>query len=94
MDKQIECAQLNMLAHRPLTTILTFTGYDINGYTFYTRAQDNKSDNQNSCIRIDAYDCNRNNETYYGFIEEIWELDYGVLNVPLFRCQCSVSQGV
>jgi hypothetical protein len=25
--------------------------------------------------------------TYYGFIEEIWELDYGALKVPLFRCQ-------
>ena len=87
MEKQVECAQLNVLAHGPSTTILTFQGYDINGYTFYTRAQDNKSANQNSGVRIDAYDCNEKRETYYGFIEEIWELDYGVLKVPLFRCQ-------
>ena len=26
--------------------------------------------------------------TYYGFIEEIWELDYDRLKVALFRCQC------
>jgi hypothetical protein len=27
-------------------------------------------------------------ETYYGYIEEIWELDYGpILKIPLFRCQ-------
>ena len=25
--------------------------------------------------------------TYYGFIEEIWELDYGRLKAALFRCQ-------
>ena len=56
MDKQIECAQLNVLAHGPSTTILTFQGYDINGYTFYTRAQDNKSAKQNSGVHIDAYD--------------------------------------
>ena len=24
---------------------------------------------------------------YYGFIEEIWELDYGAMKVPLFRYQ-------
>jgi hypothetical protein len=25
---------------------------------------------------------------YYGYIEEIWQLDYGtILNIPLFRCQ-------
>ena len=26
-------------------------------------------------------------EIYYGFIEEIWELEYGPLKIPLFRCQ-------
>jgi hypothetical protein len=34
-------------------------------------------------------------ETYYGVIEEIWELDYGpFLKVPLFRCQwVNLNQG-
>ena len=75
------------MAQGPSTTILTFQGYDINGYTYYTRAQDKKSTSQNSGVRIDAYDSNANRQTYYGFIEEIWELDYGPLKVPLFRCQ-------
>ena len=27
-------------------------------------------------------------ETYYGYIEEIWELDYGpTFKIPLFRCK-------
>nr|ABA97394.2 transposon protein, putative, CACTA, En/Spm sub-class [Oryza sativa Japonica Group] len=63
------------------------TGYEINGYTFYTRAQDMKSTNQNNVVRIDAMGHNGTTGTYYGAIEDIWELDYGSLKVPLFRCQ-------
>ena len=25
--------------------------------------------------------------SYFGYIEEIWELDYGPLKIPLFHCQ-------
>src|SRR5436189_5218005 len=49
--------------------------------------QKDKSTNQNSGVRIDAYDTNGEKDTYYGWIEEIWELDYGPLKVPLFRCK-------
>jgi hypothetical protein len=68
--------------------IRRYTSYDINGYTFYTRSQDNKKTNQNNSVRTDAYDYDGNRETYYGFIEEIWELEHREnLKVPLFRCQ-------
>ena len=82
----IDDALLELLANGPSTMIRTFQAYEINGYTFYTRAQDNKSTNQNSGVRIDAYD-RGNRETYYGFIEEIWELEIDELRVPLFRYQ-------
>ena len=37
---------------------------------------------------MDATDNNEKKDTYYGYIEEIWELDYGPnFKVPLFRCQ-------
>ena len=37
---------------------------------------------------MDATDNNRKKDTYYGYIEEIWELDYGPnFKVPLFHCQ-------
>nr|AAP12940.1 transposon protein, putative, CACTA, En/Spm sub-class [Oryza sativa Japonica Group]ABF96438.1 transposon protein, putative, CACTA, En/Spm sub-class [Oryza sativa Japonica Group] len=62
-------------------------GYEINGYTFYTRAQDIKCTNQNSVVRIDAMGHDGTTGTYYGAIEDIWELDYGPLKVPPFRCQ-------
>ena len=79
--------QLYMLAKKPSSTITIFQGYEINGNTFYTIAQDKKSTNQNSGVRFDA-ETKTGKETYYGYIEEIWELDYGRgLKVPLFRCK-------
>jgi hypothetical protein len=79
---------LQTLASGPSTTIHRYTSYDINVNTFHTRAQDNKKTNQNSGVRTDPYNCDGNRETYYGFIEEILELEYREnLKVPLFRCQ-------
>jgi hypothetical protein len=63
--------QLYLLAKTPSSTVLTFQGYEINGNTFYTRDQDNKSSNQNSGVRIDATDTNGERNTYYGYIDEI-----------------------
>ena len=57
--------------------ILTYKGYGINGNIFYIVVQDKRSTNQNSGVRIDATGLNGNKETYYGRIENIWELDYG-----------------
>ncbi|XP_039776218.1 uncharacterized protein LOC120643811, partial [Panicum virgatum] len=80
--------QLFLLARGPSWNILTYQGYEINGNTFYTIAQDKKSTNKNSGVRMDATDNNGKKDTYYGYIEEIWELDYGPnFKVPLFRCQ-------
>jgi hypothetical protein len=64
---------------------------DINGYTFYTMAQDKKSVYQNSGVHVRAVvddshdDDDTETDTYYGQIEEIWELDYVGLKVALFR---------
>jgi hypothetical protein len=67
---------------------MTFKGYEINGNTFYTIAQDKRSTNQNNDVRIDATNPNTNKETNYDHIEEIWELDYApYFKVPLFLCQ-------
>jgi hypothetical protein len=79
---------LQILASRPSITIHRYTSYNINNYTFYTRAQDNKKTNQNNSVQTDACDYDGNRETDYGFIEEIWELEYREnLKVTLFRCQ-------
>jgi hypothetical protein len=47
-----------------------------------------KSTNQNSGVRFDAVTGKGRTDTYYGYIEDIWELDYGPnFKVPLFRCK-------
>ena len=83
-----------MLARQPSWHILTYKGYEINGNTFYTMAQDQRSTNQNSGVRVDATVPSGKRQTYYGRIEEIWELDYAPdFKVPLFRCQWVKATG-
>ena len=62
----------------PNDSVVMYQGYDINAYTFYTRKQDKKS----AC-----YEQNKQMDTYYGIIEEIWVLEYGEFKVPLFCCK-------
>jgi hypothetical protein len=77
--------RLHILTLRPSSTLVKYQGYDINGFTFDIVQQDGKKRNQNIGVHFDAHDENNNVETtYYGFKEEIWELDYGALKVPLF----------
>ena len=68
--------ELYLLARGPSSTVLTYRGYEINGNTFYTITQDQKSTNQNSGVRFDAT-TKRGKDTYYGYMVDIWELDYG-----------------
>jgi hypothetical protein len=78
--------ELYLLAKSPSSIISTFQEYEINENKFYTIAQDKKSTNQNSDVRYDATDDNGQKDTYYGYIEEIWELDYGSnFKIPLFQ---------
>jgi hypothetical protein len=78
---------LKKLARGPIFTVMTYQGYDINGYTFYTEQQDKKSTYQNSGVCVDAYDATcQDKNMYYGQIQEIWELDFHGFKIPLFRC--------
>jgi hypothetical protein len=56
---------------------------------YFTRSPKiKKSTNQNSGVRFDATDDNGEKDTYYGYIEEIWELDYGPnFKIHLFWCK-------
>lgn len=77
---------LKWLSHGPSWDVRTWQGYDINGYTFYTMSQDDKSTVQNSGIRIDAFEDGGGFSSYYGRINGIWEINYVKFQVPLFRC--------
>jgi len=86
--------KLRQIAAGPFFTVTTYQGYDINGYTFYTIDQDKKSVYQNSDVRVDAFDSNMKKTTYYGQIEEIWELTYPGFKMPLFRCRWVGGHGI
>jgi hypothetical protein len=90
MDKDIptEDMMMKILASRPSNCVTTWQAYDINGYTYYTKEKDKKSVVQNSGIYIEAIDPQGLKTMYYGYIQDIWELDYDVrMRIPVFRCQ-------
>jgi hypothetical protein len=60
---------LKKLARGPIFSVMTYQGYDINGYTFYTEQQDKKITYQNSGVRVDAYGAmSQDKNMYYGQI--------------------------
>jgi hypothetical protein len=78
---------LKKLARAPIFIIVTYQGYDINRYMFYTKQQDKKSTYQNSGVHVDAYDATgQDKNMYYGQIQEIWEFDFHGFKIPLFCC--------
>jgi hypothetical protein len=60
---------LEKLACGTIFTVVTYQGYDINGYMFYIKQQDKKSTYQNSGVHVNAYDVTGQNKSmYYGQI--------------------------
>jgi hypothetical protein len=90
MDKYIpiEEATMKILTSRPSSCVTSWQACNINGYTYYTKEKDKRSVAQNSSIRIEAFDPLGGKTTYYGYIQDIWELDYGArLQILVFKCQ-------
>ncbi|XP_028199391.1 uncharacterized protein LOC114383867 [Glycine soja] len=95
-DKSVS-RRLTLLAIGPNLNVPTWKGYDINNYSFYTKSQDDKSSVQNSGVCVDAasehFSSTSNNNpirasmSYFGVIQEIWEVDYTSFRVPVFKCQ-------
>ena len=77
------------------STLHSSTKFQIGG-SVYRGTQDKKSTNQNSGVRFDATNDDGTKDTYYGCIQQIWELDYGPsFKIPLFQCKwVNLSGGV
>ena len=77
------------MAAGPSTQVTSWQGCDINGYLFYTAAKDKKIVSQNSGVRIAALDERTGeNTTYFGVIEDKWEVHYGSnIQISVFRCR-------
>ncbi|XP_042409933.1 uncharacterized protein LOC121999300 [Zingiber officinale] len=87
---------LTWLAHGPRVQILKYNSYVINGNLYQTKARDDDRVCQNSGVSLVAITmlvCSAKDKnplladvSFYGVIEEIWELDYHQFHVPLFKC--------
>jgi uncharacterized protein YodC (DUF2158 family) len=76
------------LEYGPRMIVHTYQGYDMNEFTWYTKRQHGKSTIQNSGVTLVALSGNESisTDSYYGWIEEIWEIDYVIFRIPLFLC--------
>ncbi|GKD50571.1 transposon protein, partial [Tanacetum coccineum] len=81
-----------------------YQGYDINGFTFYTKQQDDKSTLQNSGVTLIAATSEFSmgdhearstiaKKSYYGVVQEIWELDYLSFTIPMLKCKWVNNEG-
>ncbi|XP_060973921.1 uncharacterized protein LOC133039120 [Cannabis sativa] len=87
---------LSRIALGPTFAVAKHEAYIVRGKRFHTKSRDDAREVQNSGIRIVAETMNfasakdRNpvlgTMTYYGVIEEIWELNYFAFRIPLFKC--------
>ncbi|XP_052152534.1 uncharacterized protein LOC127770768 [Oryza glaberrima] len=84
----VEELTLQRLACGPSSIVNSWQGYDINGFNLSTTTKDMKSTAQNSGIRVEAIDTSGEKRSYYGTIQEIWELNYGLnIQIPVLRCE-------
>ncbi|XP_073153044.1 uncharacterized protein [Henckelia pumila] len=87
---------LTWLAHGPRAQVIKYSSYVINGNLYQTKARDDDRVCQNSGVSLVASTmlvCSAKDKnpliadvSFYGVIEEIWELDYHQFQVPLFKC--------
>ena len=103
LDDGSVCEKLYWLSRRPSLKAFSYTSYAINGYTFYTKAHDEKSRMQNSGVTVvgEGWHVSSAKDTnpiyaemaYFGVIESILELDYSGLRFPVFKCQWVNNSG-
>ena len=96
-ERACDVEHLKWLARGPNFDVITWSGYDINKFSFYTNTEDPKSTMQNSGVTLEAksmhFASSKDNNlvmatiSYYRAIEEIWEVDYVKFRVPVFKCK-------
>lgn len=92
-DRESISENLRWISHGPHYEVTKYTVYRINGYLFRTRSRDGRI-HQNSGVSVAANDMHISRDddvtygkaSYYGVLQEIWELDYCERKVHLFKC--------
>ncbi|KAL5561736.1 hypothetical protein UlMin_031483 [Ulmus minor] len=88
---------LMWLSERPKVHVFRYNSYTVKGYQFYTRMKDMWSIVQNSGVTLvaqalhvlSAKDKNLVyvEMSYYGIVDDIWEVDYTDFRVFVLKCQ-------
>ncbi|TYK16293.1 transposase [Cucumis melo var. makuwa] len=96
VPKNFITPSLRWIAHRPFSDVATYSGYKINGYYYHTKRRDDIRRVQNSGVSITATTMQVSSSkdknpvmsdmTFYGVIQEIWEIYYHQLSFILFKC--------
>ncbi|XP_026417227.1 uncharacterized protein LOC113312705 [Papaver somniferum] len=92
-DRESISENLRWISHVPHYEVTKYTVYRINGYLFRTRSRDGRI-HQNSGVSVAENDMHISRDddvtygkaSYYGVLQEIWELDYCERKVHLFKC--------
>ncbi|KAA0059821.1 transposase [Cucumis melo var. makuwa] len=94
---------LRWIAHGPHPFVITYSGYAINGCRYHTKSSEKDRSVQNSGVSLVAKTIQVSSSkdknpvigdmSFYGVIQEIWELNYNTFNVPVFKCDWVQNSG-
>ncbi|KAL0559482.1 hypothetical protein IC582_004093 [Cucumis melo] len=94
---------LRWIAHDPHSVVTTYNSYAINGCHYHTKSHDKNKTVQNSGVSLVAKTmqvCSSKDKnpiigevSFYGVIEEIWELNYNSFKVAIFKCDWVENSG-
>ncbi|XP_039034840.1 uncharacterized protein LOC120171121 [Hibiscus syriacus] len=98
------CESVYWLAKGPSFTVKKYSGFAINEYRFHTTSRDESRITQCSGVSLVAHaiqiasakDSNLvyGTVTYYGRIQDIWDLDYRIFTALVFMCDWVDSHGI
>ncbi|KAL0549111.1 hypothetical protein IC582_013591 [Cucumis melo] len=94
---------LRWISHGPHPVVTTYNSYAINGCHYHIKSHDKNKTVQNSEVSLVAKTvevCSSKNKnpiigemSFYGVIEEIWELNYNSFKVSIFECDWVENSG-
>ncbi|KAA0058913.1 transposase [Cucumis melo var. makuwa] len=94
---------LRWIAHGPHSFVITYSGYAINECRYHTKSSEKDRSVQNSGVSLVAKTMQVSSSkdknpvigdmSFYGVIQEIWELKYNTFNVPVFKCDWVQNSG-
>ncbi|XP_076955332.1 uncharacterized protein LOC143630134 [Bidens hawaiensis] len=92
------------LAKGPSFSVNKYSGFSINDYQFHITSRDKSRTTQCSGVSLVAHamqiasakDSNHvyGIVTYFGRINEIWDLDYRMFTIPVFMCDWADNRGI